>query len=525
VTSTLVADAAESAGSATKQRLAAIDVGSNSVRLLVAEYDPAAGLSIIDELKDQPRLAQGLARRRRLQAPAAQRALETLARMRDVCQRRGVTRIAAVATAAVREARNGEDFVKQVRAELGIPLRIISPEQEARLSWRSVVHHFDLAEGRTVVADIGGGSLELIGAVRGLVDITRSLPLGAVRLTEKFGGETAGVPALDELRALAQRRMRKALPAREWRKSRVIGSGGTFTTLARMALARRGDPIPDSVHATVVTTAEVEHLLEWLAHKTPAQRRAVAGLSPERSDIIVAGVAVVAELLDLLDARELAVSSFGLREGLLLEMAGAKPERRRDPLRLVREFMERCQTDRRHVEHVRWLSLRLLDQLGDALGCDEDDRAILEAAALLHDVGQLVSYKRHHRHSYDLIMHAERLPFSPRERRLVALVSRYHRKSGPKKSHEAFASLPPAERKLVQRVSALLRVADGLDRGHQAVVEDARCTLTSERLLLEVSPRFSGADVALEVWGAQKKSDVLADRLGVPVEIRAAVAP
>ena len=279
------------------------------------------------------------------------------------------------------------------------------------------------------------------------------------------------------------------------------------------------------MHATVVSTGEVEHLLEWLSVRTPEQRRAVAGLSPQRADIIVAGLAVVAELLDAVDARELTVSGFGIREGLLLDIAGAKTERRHDPLRLVREFVGRCQSDRRHVEHVRWLALRLFDQLAGTIGGTAEDRALLEAASLLHDVGQLVSYKRHHRHSYSLIMHAERLPFAPRERRLVALASRYHRKSGPSKKHDEYAALSPEDRAVVKRVSAVLRVADGLDRGHMAVVEDARCTLEEDRLLIEVSPRFSGAEISLEVWGGQKKADVLEKLINRPVEIRAAVAP
>ena len=159
-----------------RERLAALDVGSNSIRLLVAEYDPVAGLSVIDEVKDQPRLAQGLVTTGRLDDAAMERAMVALRRMRDVCQRRGVRRLSAVATAAMREASNGGEFVGRVRDELGIPLRIIDAETEAALSYRSVAHHFRLDDSRTLVADIGGGSLELIGAVSGIVELTRVTP-------------------------------------------------------------------------------------------------------------------------------------------------------------------------------------------------------------------------------------------------------------------------------------------------------------------------------------------------------------
>lgn len=504
----------------TRERLGAIDVGSNSIRLLVAEYDPAAGLSIIDELRDQPRLAQGLATTGRLDEGAVERAVEALARMRDVCERRGVSRISAVATAAVREAANGNEFVRRVQEDLGIPLRIIDADAEASLSYRSVAHHFSLDDARTMVADIGGGSLELIGAVNGLVELTASMPLGAVRLTELHLAEGRDTPrGVRKLRAHIRKRLRKEVSGREWTKGRLIGSGGTFTSLARMAVARRGAPMPDTIHGAVVSTAEVEHLLESLTAKTPEQRVAVPGLNPERADIILAGLAVTAELLDLMDVRSLTVSAFGLRDGLLLEMVGAGAERRRDPLRLVREFAERCQSDRRHVEQVRHLSLLLFDQLASALGAHPQERPLLEAAGIVHDVGQLVSYRRHQHHSFQLIMHAERLHFSARDRLIVALISRYHRKSGPSRKHEEYAALPAEDRAVVRRLSGLLRVADGLDRGHTAIVESLSTELEDDRLIVSIVPRFAGADLALECWGAMRKADVLGKALGREVEI------
>jgi exopolyphosphatase/guanosine-5'-triphosphate,3'-diphosphate pyrophosphatase len=505
-----------------RERLAALDVGSNSIRLLVAEYDPAAGLNVIDEVKDQPRLARGLAESGRLDDEAIERAMQALGRMRSVCERRGVSRISAVATAAVREAENGPDFVRRVQAELGIPLRIIDAETEAALSWRSVAHHFRLSGARALVADIGGGSLELIGAVDGLVELTESLPLGAVRLTETHLTDPKEPRrAVEKLRAHVRRRLKRAFAARKWTAATIIGSGGTFTSLGRMAAGRRGLPIPQTVHGVTVTAAEVEQLLEWLATRSPAQRRAVSGLNPERADIIVAGLVVVAELLDLAEARAVTVSAFGLREGLLLDMAGAEALGEDDPLRLVREFAERCQSDRRHVEQVRQLALALFDQLAPALEAPPEERPLLEAASLLHDVGQLVSYRKHHRHSYQLIMHADRLNLSARDRTIVALVSRYHRRSGPKRTHDEFMALPAADRATVRRLAGLLRVADGLDRGHTAVVERVTTVLGPDELVVLVSPRFSEADLSLEIWGAERKTDVLARELGREVVVKA----
>jgi exopolyphosphatase/guanosine-5'-triphosphate,3'-diphosphate pyrophosphatase len=245
--------------------------------------------------------------------------------------------------------------------------------------------------------------------------------------------------------------------------ARIIGSGGTFTNLGRMAVARRGGDPNEPVHGIEVSVAEVEHLVEWLSTRTALQRRSVPGLNPERADIILAGLTVIASVLERLDAGSVTVSAYGLREGLLWEMVGASADTAPavDPMRLVREFADRCRTDRRHVEQVRLLALSLFDQIGEAVGCTAEERHILEAASILHDVGQLVSYKSHHRHSYQLIMHADRIGLGARERSLVALVSRYHRRRGPKRSDPEFAALSPDDQALVRRTAGLLRVADG----------------------------------------------------------------
>ncbi len=507
-----------------RERLAAIDVGSNSIRLLVAEVGPHSGITVIDEVKEQPRLATGVAQTGRLDLNAMDRAVAALRRMHGVCERRSVSRVAAVATSAVREAVNGEQFVRRVKDEIGLDLKIIDGDAEAALSYRSVAHHFPLEGGRTVVADIGGGSLELIGAVDGMIEHTLSLPFGAVRLTELHLDEKDSRAAVRKLREYLRRQFRRRLPLRDWSATTLIGSGGSFTNLGRMAAARRGLSASEPVHGTAVTVAEVEHMLAWLAGMSPEKRAAVPGLNPQRADIILAGLAVTAELLERIEARELKISAFGLREGLILDMAGAAASPAAvEPLRLIREFAERCHSDRRHVEHVRILALNLFDLLAERLEVTADERGILEAASLLHDVGQLVSYRKHHRHSYQLIMHGERLPFSPRERALVALISRYHRRKGPRKKQKEFAALPSEDQAIVRRLSGILRIAEGLDRGHSAIVEKLAVEVCPTVLTIKAVPRYAEADLSLECWGAMEQADVLAKVLGREVLIEPAV--
>ena len=322
------------AAPATRDRIAAIDVGSNSVRLLVAEYDPASGLSIIDELKDQPRLAAGLASTGCLDEAAIERALQTLARMREVCQRRGRQAHRGRRHRGRARGRERPWFVRRVRQELDIPLRIIDAETEAALSYRSVAHHFRLAGERTLVADIGGGSLELIGAVDGLVELTVSLPLGAVRLTElHLPGERAraqGDRAAPDLRpeAAQARHLRPRLGGghghrlrRHVHEPRSHGAGAARPAAGRHRPRRERHRRRGRAAASTGSRAG-----------RPSSGARCPGLNPERADIIMAGLAVTAELLDWVRSRSLTVSAFGLREGLLLEMAGAK-ERSRAAIR------------------------------------------------------------------------------------------------------------------------------------------------------------------------------------------------
>jgi exopolyphosphatase/guanosine-5'-triphosphate,3'-diphosphate pyrophosphatase len=511
--------------SATTERFAAIDVGSNSIRCLIAERGEDGHLQIIDDLKDQPRLARGLSSTGLLAPESMERALESLGRMVQAAERRGAARLALVATAAVRDAANGAEFAERVKQELGIPLEVIDGETEARLAFLSVSEHFPIGRGRAVVADIGGGSLELVLAVGGLVDRVVSLPFGAVRLTEQFlaGSDDAG-EGVRRLRGTVRQKLRRAVPGREWEAAKLFGSGGTFTNLARIAAARNRGTVPTGgIHGSSVRLPELQRILEWLAAMSVEERRKVPGLNAERADIIVAGLAVAAEVLELFDAPKVAVSAFGLREGLLIHLSRPAPEGQAPSrARALRRFADRCHADRRHGEQTARLARRLFDGLGKRLGCAPGEWDLLEAAALLHDVGQLVSYRSHHKHSYHLIAHAESLPFTPRERVLIALTSRYHRKRRPSKQHLEFAALEPEDRALVRRLAALLRMACGLDRGHVSAVEAMRLRMMPDRLLVDVVPRLVTTDLKLELWGAQRKADLLAKLLGRDVVVRAA---
>jgi Exopolyphosphatase len=504
------------------RRVAAIDIGSNSIRQIVADVSPEGSIQVVDEMKAAPRLAAGLGSTGELSNSSIGAALEALDRMATLARQLGATRIDAVATSAVRDAANAGAFLSDIARATGLKVRVLDGDEEARLSFRSAVAHFDMGVGRSVIVDIGGGSLELALTAEGVLEHLGSLPFGAIRLTERFLSSGITPKGVRRLRSAIADDIRAELPRRDWRGAQVIGSGGTFTNLAGIYLARQGILTARSVHAARIPRADLEHILDMLAEMTPEERRQVPGLNPERADIIVAGIAVAAEVVRRIEAREIVVSRYGIREGLLLEAARVAPTIA-DPgearARSVTEFAARCHAEQPHSSHVRDLALVLFDALGERLGCSKDDREALADAALLHDVGYHISYERHHKHSYHLILHADLLGLTPSEQVVVANVARYHRGEEPKRRHRNFGMLDKSLRRRIKRLAALLRVADGFDRGHVSAVANLKVRWTRRALRITPVPTSSHAAMRLEMWGANRKSRLLAKLSGVPIEI------
>ncbi len=508
------------------QRIAAIDIGSNSVRQIVADVSANGAIRVIDEMKAAPRLQAGLHETGALGDEPMRLAIEAVTRMATLAKQLGCKRIEAVATSAVRDASNGAAFLRRLREAAGLRPRVLDGEEEARLAFRSALAHFDLGRGRAVVMDIGGGSLELALAAEGIVERFVSLPFGAVRLTERFLRDRPGRKGVRKLRKAVREELHRVLPVRDWRGAEVIASGGTFTNLAGMYLHRQGVRIAHSVHGTRIPWHEVELILELLQQLTPDERLAVPGLNAGRADIIVAGLAVAAEVCARIEPRSFVASAYGIREGLLLDLARVKPvvsdpgEARE---RSVREFAERCHYEEPHARQVQKLALQLFDAIGLRLGCTAADRATIADAALLHDVGYHINYQQHHKHSFHLIQHADFLGMTPDEQGVVAHVARYHRGAVPdRRRHETYGQLDRATRERIQRLAALLRVADGFDRGHAAAVDRLRVRWLRRAVRITAHPPVSGAPMRLELWGANRKKGLLEEVAGAPVEI---VAP
>lgn len=509
------------------RRLAAIDIGTNSIRCIIVEAPENGDFRVLDDEKAMVRLGQGLSASGAISPAATARAREALLRMRKIIDGLGVEVVEAVATSAVRKASNGQNFLAAMEKETGVKIRIIDGREEAELAALSARHHFEMTNARYLLVDIGGGSVEIVSAVGSHIEEIVSLELGAVFLTETFLAKDP-IPDKDfeRLRKHLRRELLQAMEDREFPVQILIGSGGTMTTIGSMVQAMRKERY-DSVQGYEVLHSEVEHLLAMLQRMSCKERRAIPGLSPERADIIVAGVAVVAELMRLYGANVLRINERGIREGLILRSLHNQGwlERRctpRDWRTSVRDFARSCHVDESHGEQVAGLALRIFDALSQPFGLDERGRQLLEAACLLHDVGYFISYSKHHKHSYHLIRYASLFDFSPREKELIANLARYHRKSVPKKRHENFATLSPEDQELVKKLGGILRLADGLDRRRGGQVRDLKCALEKGSFTI----RLQGAeDLSVEIYGGQAKGDLFQMAFGCDLLLTGEPAP
>ena len=362
--------------------------------------------------------------------------------------------------------------------EVGIEVEVISADQEAHLAFYSVQRAFDLNGKNVVVADIGGGSTEIVLASGNVIESISTTPLGAVRLTEIYGNG-AGMAGEDYQRMIEgiDRTLKKEAKKAYFPPHLLIGSGGTFTSIAEMMMASRGQ-VGLPVRGYLLTRAEVSHMLDRLRKIPVKARRQTPGLAPDRADIIVAGIAVIDCLMRRFNVNLLQVHSRGVRDGLLLTMIdrtlGIPSADAVDRDAAIDRFAAACTSEHElaHGKQVARLAGKIFEPLGERFGLDPADRPLLEAAARVQDVGYLINYDQHHKHSYHLILNSRLAGFRPRELELIANVARYHRGARPKLKHANFRQLPPDDRQRVERLAAILRLAGGLDRSHSQQVKD-----------------------------------------------------
>ncbi|MFM1996478.1 MAG: hypothetical protein RLZZ111_865 [Planctomycetota bacterium] len=510
-------------------RLAAIDIGSNSVRLLVAEALRGGAYRILDEEREPTRLGRSVSGLGRLDEEAMERTITALKSFKQIAAGYQAATLRTIATCAVREARNGPDFCRRVREEVGLEVEVISGEREARLAFASVQNAFDLSGKNVVVADIGGGSTEVVFATGNLIESIFSTPLGAVRLTEQFGlGEAAGEALpLDlgrlqhEIAATLKKRTTRPLFAAHF----LVGCGGTFTTLAELMMASKKEfDIP--VAGYKVSHAEVRHLLDRLVKMPLRSRRGMAGMTPDRADIILAGLSIVDALMKRFRVNTLLIHTRGVRDGLVREMldeaVGTTVDDPAHREAAIERLAAACSGEAEHGRAVARLAGLIFEQLAaeqlaDRFSLLPGDRQLLETAARLQDVGYVINYDQHHKHSYHLIRNSRLPGIRAHDLELVANVARYHRGALPKRKHENLSRLSAEDQARVQRMAAILRLAGGLDRSRSQQVKDVRVRVTDDGVHLDV---VADQEPLVDIWGAERRTELFEKVFELPVSIR-----
>lgn len=503
-------------------RYAAIDIGSNSVRMMAAEVNQKSYRVLVEE-RQVTRLGQSVFRTGLISEEAMTFMVATLQRMTAIYQKLGVDRVRAVATSAVRDAGNQKEFLERMSAVLGVPVEIISGSEEARLIHLGVDHRWPRPEERTLIIDVGGGSAEIIITQGNQMIDAVSKPLGAVRLTELFLKSDPATP--DELHRMMEYIEEKISPMAkkhgQEKFDRAIATSASAAAavcaINEVPRARRNEADRLCARAT-----QLRRLYGEISVLDLAGRRRIAGIGPRRAEIIVAGTAVFLRALEAFHHRSLYYSTAGVRDGIIADFEARGVAREvsqlsADQRKVVEVMARRYAVSVKHAGTVANISHQIFEALHPVHNLPAVAGRILQAAAYLHDIGHFVSDTSHHKHSAYLVANSDMPGFNARERLTIASLCRFHRKSMPQPRHSHFQQLDAESKKTVTMLAPLLRIADSLDRSHQQKVHtvDGRIRNGSVGLLVSAE-----SDIDLELWAANQVSPAFTQVYGLPISIQ-----
>ncbi|CAB4367627.1 MAG: exopolyphosphatase [Actinobacteria bacterium] len=506
--------------------IAAIDIGTNSIHMVIAKVGES-GFEVITREKDTTRLGEGGGDMKLLSPEAMDRGVEALSHMRRVADAHRAS-VFAVATSAVREAKNSSEFVDRVSVEAGIDIEVISGVEEARLIHLGVLQALPLSDKRSMLIDIGGGSTEVVIFDHLEELFVRSFKLGAVRLSNRFFPHGSTHPA--SVSSCTKFVLSTVEPVR--REVLKLGhqvavvSSGTGETLARMCWMLTHDESPRSMNGITFTSKELHQVTAMIANSSIEERAKLDGLDADRADIILAGALILNSLSEAFSVTAFVYCDYALREGVLLDAARRlNPDIDKDlhnvAINSARKLAERCDDDPSHSLNVSRLSCMLFDELSNFYELDIHHRLYLEAAAVLANVGLVVSHAKHHLHTYYIVRNAELVGFTDHEIELIAQIARYHRKSEPKTQHAAFGALSETDQNTVRTLSAILRIAIGLDRTHDGRTSSVSLSQTNKSLEIAISSD-SQEDLDLNLYATQQRTSLLADVLQCAITVTTA---
>jgi len=516
-----------------KQIIAAIDIGTNSIHMVIVKIEPSLpAFTVIAKEKDTVRLGDRDQETGNLTFEAITRSMATLKRCKDLADSFNANQIIAVATSATREAPNGQKFLRQIESELGILVNLISGQEEARRIYLGVLSGMDFNDQPHIIIDIGGGSTELILADIHEPRFLSSTKIGAVRLSKEFvTTDPINEVELSSLRTYVRGMLERSVDV-IWNNlqlnevPRTVGTSGTIETLAIIHAKEKLGTIPDPLNGYEMSRKDLEKIVKKLAGMSYQERLEVSGVSEKRAEIIVPGAIILLEVMTMLKLDSIVVCQQALREGMIVDWMlthGLISSRLRyqDEVkkRNVLKIAHKYQVDLGYSQRVAKFALSIFDQIqGDLHDWGQAERELLWSAAILHNCGIYISHSSHHKHSYYLIRNAELLGFTELELELMANIARYHRKSKPKKKHESYYKLPHKHYQLmVKQLSAILRLAVALDRRNKGAIAEVNCeyNFNNRSLSFQLSPTEIGDDCALELWSLAYKKVVFEEEFNV----------
>ncbi|HYM80332.1 MAG TPA: Ppx/GppA phosphatase family protein [Candidatus Limnocylindria bacterium] len=503
-------------------RIAAIDIGTNSIHMVIAQATTMGAFDVVDREREVVQIGRGSFTGGRLRAEAIRRTVEALARYVQLARRHQVDKILCTATAAVREARNGGEFLTAAYEASGIAPRVIPVEEEGRLIYLAVKAALGLEEAPSLIVDIGGGSMQLVVGTREKLLLASGAPLGALRLTETLlENDPPGRRELQVLQRTIQKQSRELLQrVKEHEPVRVYGSSGSIHALAHIAhWAKNAQPIAN-INGHLLSVDALKDVTRKLSRMTVAERERLPGIDAQRAGIILPGALVLSHVLEEMEAEGITISDFGVREGLVTDYINVHAEEISEfedvedlRVRSVLALLKKFDGDGQHPRHVAKLALALFDQLRTVHELPPAARDVLHFAALLHDVGAVIGYDGHAEHSYYVIKHGNLRGLSPEDLELVANVARYHSKARPRKRHADFRGLDKTQQRTARWLAALLRIAEGLDRSHYQLIRGLRVVRRDHRVSILVTAR-RGREAQLEIWASRRRTDLLSRVLG-----------
>jgi exopolyphosphatase/guanosine-5'-triphosphate,3'-diphosphate pyrophosphatase len=498
------------------QTIAAIDVGSNAIRLIVGRVIYDDKLEPIENIRMPVRLGQDAFSHGQIREETALLAVDAFTRFQKVTENYGVERIRAVATSAMREAANSDMICDRIARVTGIEIETISGEEEARLIHLAVAQAVNLKNKHAMLIDIGGGSVEVTLSQNGNILSTESYNMGTVRMLEKMRKTSADLPFDDLVREYAEaakRRIKREVGDKKM--DLCIGTGGNIEEMGvlRKRLFKRES-------SQAITLEELTKLTEALSRLTVEERMRKFKLKPDRADVILPASIVLRMIAKEARVPEIRIPNVGLKDGILFDLAQQLGNTRISPREQVwtsaMRLGEKYQFDGDHANLVAYLAGSLFDQTAPLHGLEPENRLLLEVAALLHDIGHFISTVDHDKHTYYIMQANPLIGLTKREQEIVSNVARYHRKALPTIQDENFRALPSKDRSTVIKLSALLRIADAMDVSHTRRVKDVHIRSKKNKWILSLEGE--GA-LNLEIWALEKRRALFQDVFGMKLEI------